>query len=136
MLVAFPIGKPVSTPDQVRGRLFPGNALTKGPSLSAAQRRAFWIGALGRNKMKKAVIAIGCLVASAAFPALAQDKVFVGHLADYTGATSFVGKTYGPGVRDAVDFINANGGAAGTTIDMETVDYAYKIPDAIANYKP
>jgi branched-chain amino acid transport system substrate-binding protein len=38
-------------------------------------------------------------------------------------------------VRDAVDFVNANGGAAGTTIDMETVDYAYKIPDAIANYK-
>jgi branched-chain amino acid transport system substrate-binding protein len=56
-------------------------------------------------------------------------------LADYTGATSFVGKYYGPGVRDAVDFINANGGVAGTPIEMETVDYAYKIPDAIANYK-
>ena len=85
--------------------------------------------------MKRAVIAVSFLVASAAFPALAQDKVFVGHLADYTGATSFVGKYYGPGVRDAVDFINANGGVAGTPIDMETVDYAYKIPDAIANYK-
>src|SRR5215813_10889390 len=85
--------------------------------------------------MKRAVMAVSCLLASAAFPALAQDKVFVGHLADYTGATSFVGKHYGPGVRDAVDYINANGGAAGTTIDMETVDYAYKIPDAIANYK-
>jgi branched-chain amino acid transport system substrate-binding protein len=80
-------------------------------------------------------MAVSFLVASAAFPALAQDKVFVGHLADYTGATSFVGKYYGPGVRDAVDFINANGGVAGTPIDMETVDYAYKIPDAIANYK-
>ncbi len=88
-----------------------------------------------RRDMKRAVIAVGCLAASAAFPALAQDKVFVGHLADYTGATSFVGKHYGPGVRDAVDYINANGGAAGTIIDMETVDYAYKIPDAIANYK-
>src|SRR5262249_55843481 len=85
--------------------------------------------------MKRAVMAVSCLLASAAFPALAQDKVFVGHLADYTGATSFVGKYYGPGVRDAVDFINANGGVAGTPIDMETVDYAYKIPDAIANYK-
>src|SRR5205085_10915254 len=85
--------------------------------------------------MKRAVMAASCLVASAAFPALAQDKVFVGQLVDYTGATSFVGKYYGPSVRDAVDFINANGGAAGTTIDMETVDYVYKIPDAIANYK-
>ena len=85
--------------------------------------------------MKRAVMVVSCLVASAAFPALAQDKVFVGQLVDYTGATSFVGKYYGPSVRDAVDFINANGGAAGTTIDMETVDYAYKIPDAIANYK-
>ena len=85
--------------------------------------------------MKRAVMAVSFLVASAAFPALAQDKAFVGHLADYTGATSFVGKYYGPGVRDAVDFINANGGVAGTPIDMETVDYAYKIPDAIANYK-
>jgi branched-chain amino acid transport system substrate-binding protein len=85
--------------------------------------------------MKRAVMAVSCLVASAAFPALAQDKVFVGHLADYTGATAFVGKYYGPGVRDAVDFINASGGVAGTPIDMETVDYSYKIPDAIANYK-
>src|SRR5882757_9626890 len=85
--------------------------------------------------MKRAVMAVSFLVAGAAFPALAQDKAFVGHLADYTGATSFVGKTYGPGVRDAVDFINANGGVAGTPIDMETVDYAYKIPDAISNYK-
>ena len=78
--------------------------------------------------MKRAVMAVSCLLASAAFPALAQDKVFVGHLVDYTGATAFVGKYYGPSVRDAVDFINANGGVAGTPIDMETVDYAYKIP--------
>jgi ABC-type branched-subunit amino acid transport system substrate-binding protein len=88
---------------------------------------------LGRDDMKRAVVVVSCLVASAAFPALAQDKVFVGQLVDYTGATSFGGKYYGPSVRDAVDFINANGGAAGTQIDMETVDYAYKIPDAIAN---
>src|SRR6476620_10525025 len=80
-------------------------------------------------------MAVSFFVVSAAIPVLAQHTVFVGHLADYTGATSFVGKYYGPGVRDAVDFINANGGVAGTPIDMETVDYAYKIPDAIANSK-
>lgn len=65
----------------------------------------------------------------------AQDSVFVGHLADYTGATSFVGKFYGPGVADAISYINANGGIDGTMIDFETVDYAYKVPEAIATYK-
>ena len=67
--------------------------------------------------------------------AFAQDKVFVGHLVDYTGPTAFVSKEYGPGVRDAVDYINSQGGINGTKIEMETVDYAYKVPDAIANYK-
>ena len=83
----------------------------------------------GRKRDGRGCLAVSFLVASAAFPALAQDKVFVGHLADYTGATSYVGKYYGPGVRDAVDYINAVGGVAGRPIDMETVDYAYKIPE-------
>ena len=64
--------------------------------------------------MKRALMAVSCLVASAAFPARAQDKVFVGHLVDYTGPTAIGGKYYGPSVRDAVDFINANGGVNGT----------------------
>jgi branched-chain amino acid transport system substrate-binding protein len=64
-----------------------------------------------------------------------KDHIFVGHLADYTGATAFVGKFYGPGVEDAVRYINAHGGIAGTPITIETVDYSYKIPEAIATYK-
>jgi len=67
--------------------------------------------------------------------AQAEDKVFVGHLVDYTGPTAFVGKSYGPGVADALKYVNANGGIGGTVIEFETVDYAYKVPDAIANYK-
>jgi branched-chain amino acid transport system substrate-binding protein len=67
--------------------------------------------------------------------ARAQDTVFVGQLADYTGPTSFVGKHYGPGVADAVKYINENGGIGGTKITMETVDYSYKVPEAIALYK-
>ncbi len=66
---------------------------------------------------------------------LAQDSVVVGHLVDYTGPTAFVGKHYGPGVADAVAYINANGGIDGTMIDLNTVDYSYKVPDAIATYK-
>lgn len=63
------------------------------------------------------------------------DSVFVGNLVDYTGPTAFVGKAYGPGIKDAVDYVNANGGIDGTTIEMEQVDYAYKVPEAIATYK-
>ncbi|MEM7070940.1 MAG: ABC transporter substrate-binding protein [Pseudomonadota bacterium] len=65
----------------------------------------------------------------------AQEKVFVGHLVDYTGPTGFVGKYYGPGVRDAVEYVNANGGIDGTQIEIDSVDYAYKVPEAIATYK-
>ncbi len=74
-------------------------------------------------------------VVSAAGLAHAQDKVPVGQLVDFTGPTSFVGKHYGPGVTDAIKWINANGGVSGTKIDLDTVDYGYKVPEAISHYK-
>lgn len=82
-------------------------------------------------------LTIGALLAAgtALGPASAQDSVLVGHLADYTGATSFVGQEYGPGVSDAFKQINAEGGIDGTQVNLDTVDYAYKVPEAIANYK-
>lgn len=67
--------------------------------------------------------------------AQAQDSVLVGHLVDYTGPTSFVGKHYGPGVTDAVKYINENGGIDGTQINLDSIDYSYKVPEAIAQYK-
>ncbi|MCW7545997.1 ABC transporter substrate-binding protein [Aurantimonas litoralis] len=67
--------------------------------------------------------------------AQAQDSVLVGHLADYTGPTSFVGKQYAPGVTDAFKQINADGGIDGTMVELDTVDYAYKVPEAISLYK-
>lgn len=73
-----------------------------------------------------------CLLAT---QAVAEDKVLVGHLVDYTGPTSFVGKHYGPGVSDAIKYINANGGIDGTMIELDTIDYAYKVPEAIRLYK-
>ncbi len=66
---------------------------------------------------------------------LAKDTVFVGHLADMSGPTAFVGKNYADGVRDSLAYINANGGIKGTTLEYETIDYAYKVPQAIASYK-
>lgn len=72
---------------------------------------------------------------AAATAATAQDSVFVGQLMDYTGATSFVGKQFSPGVTDAIHYINAHGGIDGTTIELDSVDYAYKVPEAIRLYK-
>jgi branched-chain amino acid transport system substrate-binding protein len=65
----------------------------------------------------------------------AKDEVFVGHLADLSGPTAFVGKYYANGVRDSLSYINKNGGIDGTTVNYETIDYAYKVPQAIGAYK-
>ncbi|MCP4323810.1 MAG: ABC transporter substrate-binding protein [Alteromonadales bacterium] len=67
--------------------------------------------------------------------AQAQDSVFVGHLADMSGPTAFVGKSYADGIRDSLAYINAHGGIDGTKLESETIDYAYKVPQAIAAYK-
>ncbi len=87
--------------------------------------------------MKRAILAAGALAVSlgVANAASAQDSIFVGHLADYTGPTAFVGKYYGPGVADALKYVNKTGGIDGTTIEYETLDYAYKVPQAISAYK-
>ncbi len=65
----------------------------------------------------------------------AQDSVFVGHLADMTGPTSFVAKHYGAGIRDALTYMKKHGGINGTKLRSETTDYGYKVPQAIAAYK-
>ena len=86
------------------------------------------------NALPYAALAAGALFLAA--PTWAQDKeILVGHLADYTGATAFVGKQYGPGVADAFKQINADGGIKGTKVKLDTVDYGYKVPEAIALYK-
>ncbi|GJL99425.1 MAG: branched-chain amino acid ABC transporter substrate-binding protein [Methyloligella sp.] len=80
-------------------------------------------------------LAAGVAVASLGVTTAKADSIFVGNLVDYTGPTAFVGKHYGPGIKDALDYINANGGISGTKIEYEQVDYAYKVPAAIATYK-
>lgn len=87
--------------------------------------------------MRKALTIVSAVVAAAlsAGVAQAQEKVFVGHLADFSGPTAFVGKYYGDGVRDALNYINKNGGINGTQLEFETIDYAYKVPGAISAYK-
>jgi branched-chain amino acid transport system substrate-binding protein len=78
--------------------------------------------------------ALGALIVAAA-PAGAQDKIKVGNLVDYTGATSSVGKINGPGKVDAFAWVNANGGINGKQIDVETIDYSYQTQRGIQAYK-
>lgn len=81
----------------------------------------------------KALLTGTALVASAG-PAVA-DSVTVGHIADYTGRTSVVGKVYGGAINHAMTYLNAKGGVAGSMMDFETYDYSYEVPRAIAKYQ-
>lgn len=88
------------------------------------------------NKTLKITLAVGAMLSAATLNSTAYaDSILVGQLVDYTGPTAFVGKTYGPGIKDAIAYINANGGIDGTTIELDQIDYAYKVPQAIAAYK-
>ncbi len=64
-----------------------------------------------------------------------QETLKVGGLFDLTGVTSDVGKPFAQGVRDAVDWVNQQGGINGKQIELIPVDYSYKIPQAVAAYK-
>jgi branched-chain amino acid transport system substrate-binding protein len=86
------------------------------------------------NKKWTAVSALA-LAAVMAGSAGAQEKIRVGNLVDFTGATSSTGKFNGAGKIDAIAWINANGGINGKMIDAETVDYSYKTDRAIQLYK-
>ena len=67
--------------------------------------------------------------------AMAQSAIKIGHLADYSGGTSDVGTPYGHAVADTFAWINKNGGINGVKVDLDSVDYGYQVPRAIAQYK-
>ncbi len=88
--------------------------------------------------MHKNIISIAVSSALLAFGAgnvVAEESIQVGHLAAYTGPTSDVGKPYGQGIADTMNYINAQGGINGKMIDFETVDYSYNAPRAVSTYK-
>ena len=84
------------------------------------------------NRLMSAAVAV--LVAGAYGPAQAQ-QITLGHLADYTGATSDVGTPFGQGIADTFAWINKNGGINGKPVTVDTVDYGYQVPRAVAQYK-
>src|SRR3954451_10243689 len=65
----------------------------------------------------------------------AQAQIAIGHLADYSGGTSDVGTPYGQAVADTFAWINKNGGVGGKQLNVDTQDYGYQVPRAIALYK-
>jgi branched-chain amino acid transport system substrate-binding protein len=78
-------------------------------------------------------VSLALLLGSAA--TIAQAQIAVGHLADYSGGTSDVGTPYGQGVADTFAWINKNGGIGGKQVALDTNDYGYQVPRAIALYK-
>src|SRR5213075_3283019 len=67
--------------------------------------------------------------------ASAQAPISLGHLADYSGPTSDVGIPYGQAVADTFAWVNKNGGVGGKQLAVDTNDYGYQVPRAIAQYK-
>ena len=65
----------------------------------------------------------------------AQAQTALGHLADYSGPTSDVGTPFGQGIADTFAWINKSGGIGGKPVNVDTVDYGYQVPRAIAQYK-
>jgi len=84
---------------------------------------------------KIAALAGTALLAFALGRAAEANEIPVGNLVDFTGRTASVGKPYGQAKIDAANWLNANGGIGGTPVHLDTYDYAYEVPRAIAKYK-
>ncbi len=82
------------------------------------------------GKPALAMLTSACL----ALPAFADD-IPVGHLKDTSGPTSEVGTPYGQGIEDAVAYANGKNGVSGNKIALDSVDYGYQVPRAVAQYK-
>lgn len=87
--------------------------------------------------MKRKMLTKAALLASAfgLMTGAAQAQIKIGHLADYSGGTSDIGKPFGQGEADAIAYINKMGGIGGQKIDIDTIDYGYQVPRALATYK-
>src|SRR3981081_4252908 len=67
--------------------------------------------------------------------ATAQAQIAIGHLEDLSGGTSDVGTPYGQAVVDTFAWVNKNGGVGGKELTIDSNDYGYQVPRAIALYK-
>ncbi len=85
--------------------------------------------------MARRILLLGLTLAIISSWAFAADEIKIGSINDLTGATSDVGKDAALGVRECVDYLNANGGINGKKIKLILNDYGYRVPEAITIYK-
>ncbi len=85
--------------------------------------------------MKETMRRIAALAAVALAGAAQAQEIKVGGIFDLTGITADVGKPFATGVRDAVGWVNENGGVNGKKIRLVDADYGYKVPEGVALYK-
>jgi branched-chain amino acid transport system substrate-binding protein len=96
-------------------------------------RRRRWIMRIGGKWLGTAVlVAFAVLSTQPVWPA---EEVKVGAIMDITGATSDVGKDYALAIREAIQYVNDQGGINGKPIKLFLYDYGYRIPEAITTYK-
>ena len=99
-----------------------------GKALAAGRAQAL---AAGRMKLLAAGATMLLCVACGGGGADADDNsIKVGAIFDLTGPTADVGTDYGDGVRGFADWINAQGGIEGRSIDLIFQDYGYQVDRA------
>src|SRR5581483_9947350 len=86
-------------------------------------------------KLKSLLSTVSLALAIAGASATAQAQVAIGHLEDLSGGTADVGTPYGQAVVDTFAWINKNGGVGGKQLNVDSNDYGYQVPRAIALYK-
>ncbi|QLH38750.1 MAG: ABC transporter substrate-binding protein [Defluviicoccus sp.] len=82
----------------------------------------------------------GVMIASLLAAAGGMDNAvaaepLVGNFADFTGRTAQISTPYSQAKIDAAKWVNAHGGVNGKQINLETFNYSYEVPRAIATYK-
>jgi len=68
-------------------------------------------------------------------PSPADQYLLVGNLVDFSGVSAGIGRVYGQAKIDSANWINENGGINGRLIDLDTVEFSFLVPRAIAAYK-
>src|SRR3954468_11620686 len=86
-----------------------------------------------KTKAFLSTVALAAIIS--AFAPNAQAQIAIGHLEDLSGGTSDVGTPYGQGVADTFAWVNKNGGVGGKQLSVDSNDYGYQVPRAIALYK-
>src|SRR6516164_101852 len=86
-------------------------------------------------KLKSLLGTVSLALLLGAIASTAQAQIAIGHLEDLSGPTGGVGTPYGQAVADTFAWVNKNGGVGGKQLNVDTNDYGYQVPRAVALYK-